>query len=273
MLNYKKTCKENGFYALGGLNKTAKMHKSWERGVATYCVYLAPANMAGRSAKGTRINVCPKSEHCKELCLNASGHNKADILNKGVKDSVINRSRINKTRLFYNDRNTYMDILIHEIERDKKYAKAHDMDFSIRLNGTSDLSPEIMAKDGKNILEMYPDVQFYDYTKVFTRVRLMNVYKNYDLTFSFDGYNWDECEKFLQMNGKVAVVFDTEDLPKTYKGYKVVNANEYDMRYIDPKGCIMGLSFHPVALNGKIVHGQDVDNPFVVHVNGNSDCK
>ena len=274
MEGYGKALKAAGFNYLGGLKKSAKMMKSYIHNTATYCVYLAPANMAGRTKKGTRINVCPKSQHCKELCLNSAGHNKADILSNGkenIKHSLINISRIKKTKLFYNDRDTYMDILIHEINRDRSYAERHGMEFSVRLNGTSDLSPEIMKKDGKNILEIFPDVQFYDYTKVYNRTKLMKFYPNYDITFSYDGYNWDQCEQFLNDGGKVAVVFDSETMPKTYKGYKVIDANGYDMRYLDPKGCIMGLEFHPIAKDGKVMYAKDIDDPFVVKTENNPD--
>ena len=214
MEGYGKALKAVGFNYLGGLKKSAKMMKSYTHNVATYCVYLAPANMAGRTKKGTRINVCPMSQHCKELCLNSAGHNKADILANGkddIKHSLINISRIKKTKLFYNDRDLYMDILIHEINRDRSYAERHGMEFSVRLNGTSDLSPEIMKKDGKNILEIFPDVQFYDYTKVYNRTKLMKFYPNYDITFSYDGYNWDQCEQFLNDGGKVMYAKDIDD--------------------------------------------------------------
>lgn len=274
MEGYGKALKAAGFNYLGGLKKSAKMMKSYTHNVATYCVYLAPSNMAGRTKKGTRINVCPMSQHCKDLCLNSSGHNKADILSNGkenIKQSSINISRIKKTKLFYNDRDTYMDILIHEINRDRSYAERHGMEFSVRLNGTSDLSPEIMKKDGKNILEIFPDVQFYDYTKVYNRTKLMKFYPNYDITFSYDGYNWEQCEQFLNDGGKVAVVFDSETMPKTYKGYKVIDANGYDMRYLDPKGCIMGLEFHPIVKDGKVMSAKDIDDPFVVKTENNPD--
>ena len=146
------------------------------------------------------------------------------------------------------------------------------MDFAVRLNGTSDLSPEIMRKHNKNILELFPDVQFYDYTKVYNRIKLMDFYPNYDVTFSYDGYNWDKCEEFLKNGGKVAVVFDSKTMPKTYKGYNVVDANGYDMRYLDPKGCIMGLEFHRVVDdNNKIINMDNVDNPFVVKTENNPD--
>ena len=129
------------------------------------------------------------------------------------------------------------------------------MGFSVRLNGTSDLSPEDFVYLGKNILEWFPDVQFYDYTKVHTRFNLIEKYPNYDLTYSYNGYNWNACEHFLRMGGKVAVVFEKE-LPKTFCGYEIIDANGYDMRYLDKGGTIMGLHYHPTAndyVNGKYV--------------------
>lgn len=270
MENYKKTLDRIGISYLGGLKHSAKMMKSYKRNVATYCLYLAPATMAGRSANGTRINVCPKSQFCSKWCLNSSGHNKADILSHGDgRQSTINQCRIKKTKLFYDDRNTFMEILIHEIERSRKYAADHGMEFAIRLNGTSDISPERFTLDGKNILEMYPDVQFYDYTKVFKRTELQGKYPNYDVTFSYDGHNWEECEAYLKRGGKVAVVFDSEKMPKTWRGYRVIDANDYDMRYLDPKGCIMGLEFHPIAMDGKVMHANEIDDPFIVKTENN----
>jgi hypothetical protein len=99
----------------------------------------------------------------------------------------------------------------------------------------------------------------------------MKFYPNYDLTFSYDGYNWDACEAFLKEGGKVAVVFNSETMPKYYKGYKVIDANGYDMRYLDPKGCIMGLEFHPIAKDGKVLYAKDIDDPFVVKTENNPD--
>ena len=264
-----------GMSYIGNVASSAKTMKSYQHGTMTYCIYLAPATMAGRTKKDSRINVCPKSEHCRAFCLNTSGHNKRDVLAYGIKKSPINHSRIKKTKLFYNDRDLFMHLVIHEIRRWKAKAEEKHMDFSIRLNGTSDLSPELFKDPdtGLNLLELFPDVQFYDYTKVYKRIALMEKYPNYDLTFSYDGYNWDECEKFLQNGGKAAVVFFDEKMPKYFAGYPVVDANDYDMRYLDPKKSIMGLHYHRTA-NDYYVDEKDglrkfrvPDTPFVVKVN------
>jgi hypothetical protein len=115
-------------------------------------------------------------------------------------------------------------------------------------------------------------VQFYDYTKVPTRFPLMEKYKNYDLTFSYNGYNWNTCDKFLKQGGKVAVVFDGE-LPISFHGYNIIDANGYDMRYLDPASTIMGLHYHYTAndyVNGKKVKPT---TKFVVDPETNIHCK
>ena len=240
--------KELNVSYLGGCTTSAKVMKSLKNGCLTYIIYLAPADLSGH-------NVCPNHTWCKELCLNGSGHNKGDILAHG-KNSLINISRIKKTNAFYNNRETFMQLMIHEIKRYKKVAENSNLHFAVRINGTSDLSPELFkfptVENGKNILEIFPEIQFYDYTKVASKLRLSlpNKYNNYDLTLSYNGHNWNECEKYLKQGGKIAVVFEN-DLPYLFKGYKVNNANEYDMRFEDKGGEICGLHYHRVAANYK----------------------
>ena len=132
----------------------------------------------------------------------------------------------------------------------RNYAKKRNLGFAVRLNGTSDISPEDFIYNGKNILEIFPDIQFYDYTKVYNRIGLLEKYPNYDLTYSYNGHNWGCCDNFLKRGGKVAVVFENQEmLPMRFKGYPVWDANGYDMRYMDPNSHIMGLHFHRTAAN------------------------
>lgn len=149
--SYGRELKNLGISYLGNVAQSMKMRLSYENGTMTYCIYLAPANMSGH-------NVCPKSEHCRAFCLNGSGQNKCDELSRGVDGSKINQSRIKKTKLFYDDRALFMNLLIHEIKRYKAKAKKMCMGFSVRLNGTSDLSPVLFKdpKTGLNLLELFP---------------------------------------------------------------------------------------------------------------------
>ena len=245
-----------GISYLGAISQSVKMRLSYEHGTVTYCIYLAPADMSG-------YNVCPNSKYCKQFCLNASGQNRVDVMARGVEGSFINQSRIKKTKLFFENRELFMEIMVREIKSAQKYAQKNNLGFSVRINGTSDLNPTIFKYDGKNILEVFPSVQFYDYTKLPSRISLLSKYPNYDLTLSYNGYNWEECKTFMDNGGKAAVVFE-KGLPTTWRGYKVVDGNNYDMRYLDPNGCIIGLHYHPVASDFASGHYISPKTPFVV---------
>ncbi|MCD8251914.1 MAG: hypothetical protein LUD40_07960 [Phocaeicola dorei] len=226
-----------GISYLGGCN-SPKLVKSLERNVMTYGVYLTPGNLSG-------YQVCPNSDNCCKYCLNGSGRNKIELLT--YKDGgPIQQSRIKKTKLFFENRPAFMRLLVHEINQARKKADAVGMTLAIRLNCTSDISPEEFILDGKNILQLYPDIQFYDYTKVFNRTRLLSRYKNYDLTFSFSGENWTDCEMVLKKGYRVAVVFE-DILPETFRNYPVIDANGYDARFLDTGGTICGLTYKRVA--------------------------
>ena len=238
--------KRIGVSYLGGTTHSAKMRYSFNNGTMTYCVYLAPSNMA---YPNTNKTVCPNDKWCKAFCLNNAGHNKADILARGVEESKINISRIKKTKAFFEQHEVFMQLLIKEIESARAKAKRMGYEFSVRLNGTSDLSPEQFRYNGKNILEIFPDVQFYDYTKCSGRFNLCKKYPNYDLTLSYNGHNWNKCEEVLNNGGKVAVVFSSHDMPKAFCGYNVENGNDSDMRYLNSPSSIIFLHYHPTALD------------------------
>lgn len=248
-LSYTRAKKEIGISYLGGVSTSHKLDLSEKAGTLTFGLYLAPWNMSGHQ-------VCAGGKHCHVFCLSGSGQNKIDELARGKEGSKINISRIKKTRLFYENRPLFMRILIREISKAYMRAKALGLPFAVRINCTSDLSPELFVdpETGKNILELFPDVQFYDYTKVPNRIKLLGKYGNYDLTFSFDGYNWQTAKEFIENGGRAAVVFSGK-LPETYKGYKVVDGNNYDMRFMDPGKCVIGLSYHPVANDYKVING------------------
>jgi hypothetical protein len=236
-MNYKNKTeakKLTGLSYLGMVNNSVKHEKAFSYNEMVYSLYLAPAKMSG-------YEVCPmRSKECTDLCLNESGHNRIDIKNN------INNSRIKKTKLFFEHRQFFMDWMIDEIRTSKKKAEENNFKFSVRLNNTSDISPESFYykfPDGKikNILEIFPDVQFYDYTKVPNRTELTKYYKNYDITFSYSGQNMDKCMEMLLNGFRVAMVF--KEVPEYFMGYEVVYGDNYDMRYYDPKNVIIGLKY------------------------------
>lgn len=227
--------RQTGLTYLGSISKTVKHKKSTKYGELTYSLYLAPAKSSG-------YEVCPaRTLECTRLCLNESGMN---TMVRNDKGDLINRSRIQKTKLFFEDREFFMKWMIFEINSGITKAKKMGFSFSVRLNNTSDISPEEFVLQGKNILQIFPDVQFYEYTKVKTRAKLMNKYPNYDMTFSYSGYNLTECQKMLLNKIRVAVVF--KNIPETFMGHKVVDGDQYDMRYKDAEAIIIGLKYKRV---------------------------
>jgi hypothetical protein len=229
--------RDTGINYLGSVNLTTKHQKAYKYNELTYSLYLAPAKMSG-------YEVCPKrTKECTLLCLNESGMNTMNM--NGDK---INQSRIKKTKLFFEHREYFVNWLIDEIKSAKLKAEKLGYKFSVRLNNTSDLPPILFSTTingkKKNILEIFPNVQFYDYTKVFNRIELTQWYKNYDLTFSYSGENLDECMKALENNVRVAVVF--KKLPEKFWNRKVIDGDLYDMRYRDKKNVIVGLKFKRV---------------------------
>jgi len=101
------------------------------------------------------------------------------------------------------------------------------------LNGTSDIE---WTRFG--IMEEFPDLQFYDYTKVLNRLE-KEIPKNYHITFSKNEANDVESEVALKLGANVAVVFNTkkgEALPETWKGFPVFDGDDTDARFLDPKG-------------------------------------
>ena len=222
-----------GLSYLGGINTSSKIKKGLKYDEMTYILYLAPADRSG-------YEVCPmRSSECTAACLNESGHNRIDI-----HENNINKARITKTKLFFEDRPFFMRWLIDEVRSAQKKAIAAGKNFSVRLNGTSDLSPEQFHLDGKNILEIFPEVQFYDYTKVYKRIQLTKKYSNYDVTFSYSGTNTVQCVDALQEGIRVAVVF--ENVPTTFLGRQVIDGDAYDMRYQDDGAVIVGLKYKKV---------------------------
>ena len=108
----------------------------------------------------------------------------------------------------------------------------------VRLNTTSDIPWEI-----HNIFELFPNIQFYDYTKIYKRaVKFVKgeYPKNYHLTYSLNEDNKDLAFNILKMGGNISAVF-RKDLPDTYKGYKVINGDEHDLRFLDLQNAIVGL--------------------------------
>jgi len=221
-----KAKRETTLSYIGSVNSSAKIIKNLKENYHTYIIYMLPAAASG-------YNVCPMaSEGCIKACLNTSGRVKMDTEQK------ILTARLLKTWLFYSNRTFFMEMVVAEIESAKRKANREGANFSARINGTSDLSLETYKLDGQNVLQLFPNVQFYDYTKVFNRLKMTKKYDNYDLTFSYSGTNLEECKSSLEQGYRVAVPFlikKGEDLPESFLGHSVGDADETDLRFLDKK--------------------------------------
>ena len=147
--------------------------------------------------------------------------------------------RSKKTLLFKNDREGFIAQLARDIQMLEKESAKHGLKPCVRLNGTSDLPFENLG-----IIERFPHIQFYDYTKNLLRM-LPNAkaqqLPNYHLTFSRSESNESACQIVAGMKKNVAVVFNSKNFPDTYYGLPVVNGDETDLRFLDPQGCIVAL--------------------------------
>lgn len=129
----------------------------------------------------------------------------------------------------------------------------------LRPNVLSDIPWELVFPD---MFELFPDLQFYDYTKVAGR---KTGAANYDLTFSFSGSNLRLVRSELRTGHRVAVVFwlerpcgvrgikppcsDLEEL--TFLGQPVLNGDSHDFRSLDPPGSIIGLTYKVPTVSGE----------------------
>lgn len=196
-----------------------KIQKGNKFGYLTAILHLAPFKLSGK-------NVCPKASNgCASACLNTSGHGRFDN---------VQNARLKRTLWFFNERGTFEQALIADIKLVVKQASKKGLIPAIRINGTSDL-PMLAIK----MALMFPDVQFYDYTKI-AKTFNRELPSNYHLTFSRSENNENEVMEVLARGENVAMVF--KQMPETYKGYKVVSGEDSDLRFLDEKNVVVGLT-------------------------------
>lgn len=208
----------------------AKTVKGSKLGFLTGILYLAPSDLSG-------YQVCSmaKLAGCEAACLYTAG--------RGVFTSI-QRARVAKTKRFFEERDAFMNDIEYSIKALIRKAARMGLTPLVRLNGTSDIVWEnIPFKQYANIMQAFPEVQFYDYTKIPTR---KNIPANYDLTFSYSGVSsFKKAIVKAHANEKlarIAVVFDKqENFPDTFLGRKVLIGDNSDVRHLDSKNSIVAL--------------------------------
>jgi len=196
-----------------------KIQKGTKMGYLSFILHLAPSTLSGK-------NTCPKATPgCIAACLNTAG--RGGMFKKGENTNMIQKARIRKTVMYFEQRDEFLATLEADIRKAIRFAERKGLIPVFRLNGTSDLSVEKWG-----IIEKFPTTQFYDYTKVLCRK--VSHLPNYHLTFSkADGNDSDVAEALLQGMSVVAVY---DAIPAG-----VPSADETDLRFLDPKGIMLGL--------------------------------
>ena len=206
------------------VSNDAKTIKGEKYGYRTHVLYFAAADTSGHE-------VCQwRNAECTKVCLDTAG--RGNMLS-------VKTARIKKTRRYFADKKKFISDLKEEIETTAASATRAGYIPVYRLDGTSDLGL------AQRIAPEFPTLQFYDYTKNFKRKPLAN----WDITYSYDGFNWDKCEEKLSgldytknvgPMSRIAMVF-RDSLPQTYRGWPVVDGDQSDLRFLDKKSVIVGL--------------------------------
>lgn len=214
------------------IDTNAKTVKGQKYGFMTGILYMAPHTISGH-------NTCPMATiaQCDKACLYSAG--------RGAFNSV-QQSRIDKALWFHHDRDSFMLQIVRNIEGLIRKASEKGMTPLVRLNGTSDIRWENVpvSRNGvsfPNVMLAFPEIQFYDYTKIANR---KNVPANYDLTFSYSGV--PAYQKFVDQakaqGMRIAAVFrNVEDIPATFLALDCVDGDDSDIRHLDPQGVVVAL--------------------------------
>lgn len=209
-------------YKLLSVGNDAKTVKGQKQGVLTGILYMAPHTLGGGAT------LCPFSTAgCRAVCLYTAGRGGFNM---------VQQARIRKTQRFQAAPVLFVEEICEDIERLIKDAKSKGFTPAVRLNGTTDI---LWEKFG--VMEKFPNLQYYDYTKYPAKLR-SDLPPNYHLTFSYSekpvAGAWSDDWAKLGVN--TAVVF-SDALPDTFRGRKVIDGDQSDLRFTDPKGVIVGL--------------------------------
>jgi len=223
-------------YKLIGVGTNAKTIKGDGSEYLTAILYMTPYKIM---VDGKSFNSCAmaKQASCIDACLYTAGRGQM---------SNVQTARQRKAEWFYRDRDSFMDQLVVDVMKFKRYCKKRGIQPCVRLNGTTDIRWELIKIGAYNIFELFPDVQFYDYTKIANR-KCKDI-PNYHLTWSYSNANPEYAkllDKALEQGMNAAVVYRKEYHKPKWQGYPVIDGDQDDLRFLDPKGG------HIVALYAK----------------------
>lgn len=200
-----------------------KLAKLTEFGLPNYGLTLSAAD-------GSGIDACIwRTVLCTEACVLVTA-------GKATFPSV-RKARMVKTQFLAQQPGHFVTLLADEVRRAARKHRA----IALRLNVASDVRWERIVPG----LFHTEGVVFYDYTKAPASQR-DDLAGRYHLTYSVSERDRSESEaiEWLERGGSAAVVFDTKrghELPATWNGFQVIDADHDDGRYNDPPGVVAGL--------------------------------
>jgi len=226
---YKSILRERGLTYKTILGESsAKTIKGQSIGFLTGIVYLVPDD---------KLCAAARFAGCMQACLKSAG--------RGAFNSV-QIARQSKTDYFYNHQEAFLLSVAADIWTLKNKAAKLGLTPLVRLNGTSDICYEnLPVIDGKNLFQLFPEIQFYDYTKHPSRNLEGKTAGNYDQTYSFSAVTPEKMSlKGLSNlhNIRVAVVFQKKaEIPAEFRGWPVVDGDDTDVRHIEPARVVVAL--------------------------------
>ena len=201
----------------------AKTIKGESLGYLTLIRYLAPSDVSG-------VDVCPKAGACKSTCLYTAGRGRF---------GSVQEARVKKTLAARLDRRTHLAQAFAEVEQAMVLAKSRGFKLAVRMNGTSDL-----PADARLLKMAFPKgVRVYDYTKI-ERAAWANDGVHRTLSYDPETVNETTCRKALAAGVNIAVVFAVkrnDALPSHHFGARVIDGDLHDLRFLDPRGVVVGL--------------------------------
>ena len=214
------------------IGKSTKVILGEKYGVKTAITYLAPSLDSG-------TNLCPfASPGCIEGCLKDTG--RMGYASNGI-------VRLKKSLYYRLFPVQFLEDLAHDIAKLERAARRDGFVPAVRLNGTSDI---LWEKTG--LLEKFPGVKFYDYTKAPLASR-PHLPANYHLTYSVSElpHSMEEARRWLAAGRNAAVVVSSvggtnkthakraaADLiaRDSWEGFPTIDGDQSDVRFNDEPG-------------------------------------
>lgn len=204
-----------------------KLQKSEKFDYKSVGLSLLPHRLADE-----KVDLCGgrSTSLCREFCINTSGH---QSMNR------IQESRKKKTLEFLKDRKEFLRKCSIELDYLEQLANNEGFKLTCRMNMFTDIDFYKYKIDGKSIYEKHPSIQFIEYTKHYNKISYL---PNLHITYSYDKEYHDEALEVLKRGDNVAVIFPNL-LPDEWNGYKVINGDVNDLRFLDPKNVVVGLKY------------------------------